>query len=184
MKKIFAFFLFFGLILSACEKDEDSINYLQYDGDNASSPILPAGTYELAARFPSSITRLYEGQALSSIEFLVYEVPQSLEVIIYGPGANANVPGPVIHQAVLSGVGRDSWNIYELDTPVILGNSELWISVRFTTNADEQTIGCDAGPRDPNGDRMYTASDDMWQTFQDFAVGESINWNIRGVVTP
>ncbi|MBT8219981.1 MAG: hypothetical protein KJP00_09150 [Bacteroidia bacterium] len=184
MKKTLTFLLFFALILCACDKDEDSINYLQYDGDNASSPILPAGTYELAARFPASITRLYDGQALSSIEFLVYEVPLSLEVVIYGPGANADIPGPIIHEALLSGVGRDSWNIYELDTPIILGNSELWISIRFTTNASEQTIGCDAGPRNANGDRMYTQNDNTWQTFLDFAPGESINWNIRGVITP
>jgi hypothetical protein len=184
MKKIFTVTILLGLLFTACQKDEDGINYLQYDGENSSSPVLPAGSYELAARFPASITRLYAGQELSSVEFLVYDAPQILDVIIYGPGASSNEPGPIIHEALLTGIGSNSWNVYELTDPILLDNSELWISIRFTITTTGQTIGCDAGPRDQNGDRMYTAVDNTWQTFQDFAAGESVNWNIRGIVTP
>lgn len=184
MKKILYLLTMMVFILVSCQDDDNSINYLQYDGDNSTSPNLPAGTYELAARFPTSITRLYAEQALSSIEFLVYDVPETLDVVIYGSGPSADIPGPIVHEALLTGIGANSWNVYELDEPIILDNSELWISIRFTTNNSSQTIGCDAGPRNPNGDRMFTANNNTWQTFQDFSNGESINWNIRGVVTP
>ena len=44
-------------------------------------------------------------------------------------------------------------------------------------------LGCDAGPTDGGGDWLFRDSDGEWDSFRQRAGGESINWNIRGIIT-
>ncbi len=45
----------------------------------------------------------------------------------------------------------------------------------------QQSIGCDAGPRKTNGDWLFSGADLSWLTYQE-RTGEGVNWNIRGRV--
>jgi len=63
---------------------------------------------------------------------------------------------------------------------ITIGRSDLWIAVVYTITQSTQVVGCDAGPRDANGD--YLKDNTTWTTFLDFTGSESINWNVRGIV--
>jgi len=177
--------LLFGLmlLLAACGEDERSIeNSLRYDGDNLTAPTLPADTYETAARFPASITNNFVGQQLTQVSYFVAETPLQTNLIIYS-GGTSSAPGQVVYEATLTGtITQNAFNAHVLSTPLDITGEDLWLSIRFRLNRQVQAIGCDAGPGDVNGDWMYLESTNEWTTFNAFSGGESINWNIRGVV--
>jgi len=177
--------LLFGLVLllAACGDDERTVeNVLRYDGDNFNAPLLSPGTYELAARFPANITRDFVGQNLTQVSYYVATNPLQTTLKIYS-GGNSSAPGQVVYEATLTGtITQNSFNAHVLSEPLEITGEDLWLSIRFRINRGLQTIGCDEGPGDVNGDFMYQESTGEWTTFNAFTGGESINWNIRGVV--
>lgn len=184
MKNILACFLLLSLLLStACKDDSRDLEVaLRYDGDNFNAPLLEADLYEAAARFPASVTGNYTGRNLTEVEYYMAGTPQQTILRVYGPGTD-DEPGTILYESALSGdISQNSFNTHVLDTPVAITGEELWISIRFRNNRTLQTIGCDPGPRVPNGDFLYQESDGRWLSFAQ-RTGESINWNIRGVVT-
>lgn len=172
--------LFLSVILfSNCKKDDDISLFLNYDGDNFTSPTLPAGTFELAARFPSSETNGLNGSQLSVVDFFVTAGPQFTRLKIYGEG-DGSTPGDVIFsKEISSDIKVGEWNRIELRDPIILDGQEIWISLRVTLSEQQQSIGCDAGPGHPDGAHVFIDDSETWTTYQAWA-NESINWNIRG----
>ena len=183
MKKINI--LLFGLMLvfAACGDDERTVDgSLRYDGDNVTAPILPPGTYETAARFPANFTNDYVGKNLTQISYYMAETPLQTTLKIYS-GGSSSAPGQVVYEATLTGtITQNAFNAHVLSTPLEITGDDLWVSIRFRLNRGLQSIGCDAGPGDVNGDWMYEESTNEWTSFNEFSGGESINWNIRGVV--
>lgn len=185
MKKLLLFATITLIALSACNRDDGSNisgDLLRLDGANFSSPSLPAGTYEHAVRFNANVTGLYEGDLLTGIQVHFYDLPSSdVEIIVYGPGT-ATTPGPVVYSGIVSGLQPNAINNIEFESGdfITIGRSDLWLSIGYTIQSATQVIGCDAGPRDPNGD--FLLDNIGWTTFQDFTGSESINWNIRGIV--
>ena len=171
------------LLLAACGGDERSLETsLRYDGDNFNAPLLNPDTYETAARFPANITRDYVGQKLTQVSYYMAATPLQTTLKIYS-GGTSSAPGQVVYEATLTGtITNNAFNAHVLSEPLEITGEDLWLSVRFRLNRGLQTIGCDQGPRDDNGDLMYQESTGEWTTFNDFTGGESINWNIRGVV--
>jgi len=164
----------------SCNDDPPVIEDLVYAGDNANSPALPPGIYEFAARFPVSFTDDFTGQSLESVEIDLYEIPSILELRIYGAGSS-EAPGSMLYSDIITGdVVANSRNTVFLSDPIELTDQELWISVRASQSVEQQVMGCDAGPRDPNGDRFFANDGSNWTTFNAFSSPESINWNIIG----
>ena len=187
MKKLTLILLAVLLGFAACKKDEQDAGpggteILRLDGDNASSPVLPAGNYEHAVKFPASLTSLYDGDLLTGVRVYFYFVPSNVEIVVYGPGNSANTPGVELYVGSISGLQGNAFNdiLFEAQDQILIGRSDLWLSIYYTTQGGTQVIGCDAGPRDPNGD--YLKDGATWTTFQDYTQTESINWNIRGIV--
>ena len=183
MKKINILLFGLMLLLAACGGDERSLETsLRYDGDNFNAPLLPPDTYETAARFPANITSDYIGQTLTQVSYFMVASPLQTTLKIYS-GGTSSVPGQVVYEATLTGmITQNAFNAHVLSTPLEITGDDLWLSIRFRLNRGLQTIGCDQGPRDNNGDLMYQESTGTWTNFNDFTDGESINWNIRGVV--
>lgn len=171
------------LALSACQKEDESpvSSGLSYDGPNASGPLLLAGNFEAAARFPASETSAFQGQRLREVTWFMGVLPASCKVRVYGPG-NGNEPGSLLYSAdVTDRVQVPAWNTHELRDPIPIDGQELWISIAFTHPATQQSIGCDAGPNVPDGDWLFSSNDNQWRTYIQ-RTGESVNWNIRGIV--
>lgn len=183
MKKINILLFGLMLLLAACGDDERTVDgSLRYDGDNVTAPTLPPDTYEAAARFPANFTNDYVGKNLTQISYYMAEKPLQTSLKIYS-GGSSSAPGQVVYEATLTGtITQNAFNAHVLSTPLEITGEALWVSIRFRLNRGLQSIGCDAGPGDVNGDWMYQESTNEWTSFNEFSGGESINWNIRGVV--
>jgi len=171
---------FIALIFSSCGPDEEFI--LSYDAANNDAPLLQAGTYLGAARFPASVFADRTGETLEAVEFYLKDVPTSAEVVIFS-GGTANAPGAEIYSSsVTLSASGNSWNFHTISQDITLGTEDLWLGIRFSQDGDAQVLGCDLGPANENGDRFQNLSGD-WETLRNFSAGTvDINWNIKGVV--
>lgn len=179
------YFLFAIAILSltlSCQKDESAApsgnNVLHYDGDNFSGPLLVAGTHELAVRFPAAELAAHKGKRIAAISYFAGNKPADCKVRIYGQGS-ATQPGPSLYQAtVTNALTTPAWNTHNPGTNLTIGEEDLWVAVQVQHAAEQQSIGCDAGPRKNDGDWLFLSTDGDWKTFEE-RTGQSVNWNIR-----
>ena len=183
MKKLWILVFVPLLAISACKKDDEPDNLLNYDGPNFTGPILAAGDYEAAARFTPAQTGRFEGRRLEEVTWFMGVRPASCKVHIYGPGS-ANSPGALLYSAEIQvdNIQVPAWNTHRLSPTLPIDGEDLWISIAFTHTQEQQSIGCDAGPNRPNGDWLFDSNDGQWETFLQRTTTENINWNIRGVV--
>ncbi|RMG84509.1 MAG: hypothetical protein D6714_07770, partial [Bacteroidetes bacterium] len=170
------------LVVAACKKDNDprlSADTLNYDGDNFAAPLLPAGSYEAAARFTFNKLERFIGREIYEVNMFIQEIPTNVELRIYGEGTDTS-PGALLYTQNWNGLNANSWNDLTLTTPLEITGEELWLSVRFDLPGDMRTVGCDPGPANPNGDWTLDYSFGTWETLRDFSLGEvDINWNLR-----
>ncbi len=184
--KISHLLFFFGILFfAACKKDDNpdtsGVTTLKYDNDNASGPLLGAGEHELAVRFPASTLADLVGKKLTAVQVFVGELPQACIIKIYKQG-NSSSPGALMLQSdVLSSLEFPQWNKVKITPGIEITGDDLWVSVYVELASQQQSIGCDAGPRKTNGDWLFSGSDQDWLTYQE-RTGESINWNIRAIV--
>jgi len=171
-----------SIIFSACGGDENE-NLLHYDGDNATAPFFIDGQYITAARFQANLMNIYAGRQMDQVQLYIFEIPDFAELILFSGDGNSIPNNIITQQDIRAQLQRNSWNTINLSNPYTIDGQELWIALDFRVTGQEMIIGCDAGPRNPNGDRLFTDNDN-WTTFNAFTGTESINWNIRGVLSP
>jgi len=177
-KSIFFTCTLIAILFSSCGSDDPF--ELSYDDANNDAPLLQAGTYLGAARFPASSFADNVGETLESIEYYLKDVPTSGEVVVF-TGGTSTAPGSEIYAAsvTLSSNGN-AWNTHTLSQAITLGTEDLWLGFRFTQDGDAQVLGCDLGPANENGDKFQNISGD-WETLRSFSAGTvDINWNIKG----
>lgn len=184
MKNVFSFLLFIGVIsLAACNDDDSAApnNLLLYDNGNVSGPLLDAGEHELAVRFPASTMSEHVGKKLTEMQVFVGNLPQSCYIRVYGEG-DATTPGALKYNGnVINSLSVGEWNKFNLAPAIEITGEDLWLSVNVVHAQQQQSIGCDAGPRRTNGDWLFSSSDQLWRTYQE-RTAEAVNWNIRGKV--
>lgn len=181
--KYFQFFLIaFSLFaITSCGSDGEEV--LNYDGANFSAPEIIEGNHEAAARFSSAVTSSLEGRQITSVDFFIQDLPDDCEVRIYEGGTPLE-PGDLIYaEDAFTGLRSNSWNTHTLITPFTIGTEDIWVSIFFRHDSPKQSIGCDSGPADSNGDLLWGTIDYEWRTFRDRTSGQTdINWNIRAIV--
>ena len=185
MKNLFLLLLLGALTFSACEKDDDPVvpdNVLHYDGPNQTGPLLEAGYHEAAVRFTSAELLPFQGKQLTDVEFFMGIAPAEAGLKIYAAGSDGN-PGNLLYSAdLMPDLKTGEWSKHTLSTPIDIPADELWLSIGLTHDAEQQSIGCDAGPNKTNGDWLFSTSDNTWETYIN-RTSESVNWNIRGVTS-
>lgn len=182
--RVFSFLLLACVLATSCGDDLPTFdNKLQLDGENATAPVFNAGSYENAAYYSASIMEDKVDRRLREVEFYLYNMPTSMEIIVYGEGSVTR-PGDVLYSGTMtSNLRENRWNTHVLSEPLTLDGNPIWISVKFGSDIAQQIIGCDAGPRVNGGDHFFNVLEGGWTTYQ-AASGESINWNIRGELIP
>lgn len=179
----FALLGFVVLMASGCD-DDDGIQetLLQHDGANLTGPILGDGLHELSARFSAADVAPFVGRKIESIRFFLGQIPAGTEVVIYGPGVN-DTPGPERYATdITNRITTTGWIEHRLTEDIELTEEEIWITIAVLHDAAQQSVGCDAGPAQAGGDFIFRATDPSWTTFR-AATGESVNWNIRAVLS-
>jgi hypothetical protein len=189
MKQLF-FFLsisLFAITFSSCNDDDDDTNVnnaeFGYDLGPNTAPFFGIGVHEAAARFNSTVTSPFVGQKLDRVEFYLVNTPSNTKVVIYDEGT-ATQPGPQLYSAdVTVDVNANSWNIHTISQDIDITGRDLWIAIEFTHPDERNTIGCDVGPANVNGDLVLEGSELNWMTYRNFTDNVvDINWNIRGYV--
>ena len=171
----------------ACNNDDNNggpigEDSLGYDGDNVTAPNLPPGTYEAAAFFPASEVTPFSGRAIESIEVFIGDRPDNCVINVYADSGSGR-PGSIISGFNATDfINQRNWNRFVLSDPIALSGEAIWIGVQFSHSDLQQTMGCDAGPAQGNGDWLFDSSDSQWESFRQRS-GESINWNIRAYIS-
>ncbi|MAT53777.1 MAG: hypothetical protein CMN32_04805 [Saprospirales bacterium] len=183
--KYFFFAIAMLTLTLSCQKDESPAptgnNVLHYDGDNFSGPLLAPGIHELAVRFPAADLAAHKGKRIQAVSFFAGNNPADCKVRIYGQGT-ATQPGSSLYQAtVTNDLNTPAWNTHTIGPDLTIGDEDLWVSVQVQHPAEQQSIGCDAGPRKNDGDWLFLSTDGDWKTFEE-RTGQSVNWNIRLVL--
>ncbi len=169
-----------AILFSSCGADDPFL--LSYDAANNDAPLLQAGTYLGAVRFPASSFSDHTGETLEAIDYYLKDVPTSGEIVVF-TGGTSSVPGTEVYTAnVTLSANGNRWNTHTLSQTITLGTEDLWLGFRFSQDGDAQVLGCDVGPANENGDKFQNFSGD-WETLRSFSAGTvDINWNIKGVV--
>ena len=183
MKLAHLFFLLALLSLTACGDDDSGSGdpyILSYENGPDNAPALGPGTHVLLARFPSDYLQNNIGKKLNEIELYVDLGAVAYNALVLGPNS-ATAPGTELARIDFTNRVNDrKWYIIDLNDPIEITGEDIWIGVEVVHNQSAQTVGCDAGPRNPNGDWIWSSDSNVWQTFNARSGGEQVNWNIIG----
>ena len=185
--RLFPLFLFVLSVITfvACEEDEPigpDLSILRLDQENASGPVRAAGTHRFAVRFTESRLTEYDGLNLTGIRIFVGRAPMRLELSVHEGGEL--IPAGVGERRVVASTPVSSGGFfdYTLDSPLqIDASTSLWLVAEVELAEDQQSIGCDANGSGVAGGDFLFSPGTGWGTFED-ETGESVNWNIRGLV--
>ena len=186
LRLLFPLFLFVFAIGSfvACEEDDpltQESEILRLDGDNVTGPVRSAGTHRFAVRFSESRLAAFDGKNLTCVRLYVGLAPLSLEISAHEGGDI--FPAGTGERRIRAGAVVQSGGFFDYtftDPLPIDVNQALWLVAEVELAADQNSIGCDGGPTVAGGDFIFSQAAG-WGTFSD-ETGESVNWNIRGIV--
>lgn len=189
MKATYIFFLLgLATLTLSCTSDDDDnnfvdeptfrANFLYYDSGNITGPLLEPGTYELAISFTADDLEPHVGKTIEEVRFFVGpQFPKSCKVKIYTGGSST--PSTLLYEAnVTNALESTTFNVHEVAQPITISTQPIWISVEVEHDINQQSIGCDDGPRKTGGDWLLQSQDNQWRSYAD-RTNESINWNIR-----
>ena len=181
------------LLVIACSKDNnlDPISgdgALHYDRENQSAPAIARGLSYAAVRFPpNEITSASaQGKQLTSVDFYVSDRPTQIRVLLFNwNDQTPNEPGTVLYEQILQrgAIDGNAWNRHNLGSTVSIPTEGFWIACEVDAgDQDLRVIGCDPGPRHPEGDVYGVFGDNLpgWTSLYDFSSqAVNVNWNIR-----
>jgi hypothetical protein len=135
-----------------------------------------ATAVENAVLLTPSLMEEYIGTELTAIEFYIDDTALDFEIKVWAQGATT-VPGPgeeIYASAFTPTIG--AWSTAELDEPIILDGTPIWIGVAYFQPAGLFTMGCDIGPQVPGVNFRKTGP--AWAE-----LSLDYNYNVRGIVT-
>jgi hypothetical protein len=187
MKPYSLFLLLLALLCwTGCDdEDANTLTTLNYDGPNFTAPQLQAGKTTFAAYFPPGRTEVYDGRDLERVSFYVSAIPQSTRVVIYEEGADDFNPGDIVYQRDISArVNQTGWYEDRLPTPIPITGQGLWLTVEVEVGSDNPfALGCDAGNNyNSNGDLIRAGNTLEFTNYRNLTP-ETVNWNIRGIIS-
>ena len=141
------------------------------------------GSVIIAARFADTLTTLYSGYYLAHIEFAISNLPSSIILKVFDEGTNSSA-GPLIYsQDVSSLIEASSWNIIDVNPPILITGDDIWIGYEVTMTSTQFVIGFDDGPVHPDGDWLFDPSNPSLGWYHLSQFGFDNNWVIRGYLT-
>ncbi len=157
----------------------DRSTTLRYDnGVNFNSiGLTSGGTFEYAARFPATMVTPLAGQSITHVLTYIGD-PGTFNLKIYGAGTTTT-PGSLLYTQSFTAI-TDAWKTIDLTTPVVVGTTDIWVSIEVTHAAGVFPAGTDAGPAVVDGDWIYNGG--VWSRLSVIAPTLNYNWNLAAVV--
>jgi hypothetical protein len=157
----------------------ESVVVLQWDdGVNFNTiGLTSGGTFQVAARFPASVTGPYTGYNLTQMEIYIGDIPTNCTLKIYDQGTSVTPGTLLLSQDVTSSLVSASWNILTLSSPVPITGSDIWVGYEVTHAAGMYPAGTDDGPAVVDGDWIYNGG--VWSRLSVIAPTLNYNWNIH-----
>jgi hypothetical protein len=192
-KSLFFFslsFLFFAVLIQAQDfsvklgeipvqapERLESVVILKWDdGVNFNSVGLTSGgTFEVAARFPASLTGPYAGYNMTQMEIYINDLPSNCTLKIYDQGTSTSPGALLLSQDVTSSLVGVNWNLLTLSSPIAITGNDIWVGYEVTHTAATFPAGTDDGPAVVDGDWIYFNG--TWQRLS--LLGLNYNWNIH-----
>ena len=154
---------------------------LNYDGPNEGRSIglNSPNEWEVAARFPNSMTLPYAGMELKQVAIYIAHTDNcSFKLRVYGEGTDY-APGALLHEQVINAPFPD-WYTITLTDPITITGEDLWVGYWINqTLASIYPAGCDEGPAHPEGDYIKVGAG--WGHLSDNP-SLNYNWNIRAIL--
>jgi hypothetical protein len=176
-----------------CGNDDDDTGpsataTLNYDGDNVTAPQLPPGRNRFAAYFPPVETAPFVGRSLEGVTFYMSDIPLSTRVTVYQVAPGILDPGatPVYTRDITNRVTTIGWTEDRIIPAIpIEADRAIWLVVEVELdNGEPFSVGCDAGRNyTSDGDLLSLSTNPSWQSFGTINPGETVNWNIRGIIS-
>lgn len=133
------------VVKSVVPETTDAEFVLKYDFGQSSAIGMP-GYQETsyATYYPGEMLKHIQGMTIESVDVYIYDPATTQKVIIYGEGTQKTC-GKVLAEQEFTPTAYQ-WNTIKLNNPVTIGNSDLWISVKFEGISDNTyPIGTDRG---------------------------------------
>lgn len=136
--------------------------------------------FDAAVRFTTTDLQAYNGHYLTKVTAFIADADCQVYLRVW-QGGNQNYAGPLVYEQELINPEADSWNIVELQEPVLIdATQELWFGYRIINPAGVYPAGTDNGPAVPFKGDMLLYGPDWVSMYNQF--GWNINWNIQGFV--
>ncbi|MDD2636162.1 MAG: hypothetical protein PHW82_11785 [Bacteroidales bacterium] len=135
----------------------------------------------VATRFAPEIVRPFMGQEVTSVEIGINHLPLNSEVTVYvwEKGGFITPGAATILSQKTQTVTMGSWNIIDLDSPILLDGEEIWIGYGFTQPVDSFCSGMDDAANISGAN--YAKFGPVWAEFT--GIDNVGNWSIRAHVT-
>ncbi|MCF7921047.1 MAG: T9SS type A sorting domain-containing protein [Candidatus Cloacimonetes bacterium] len=155
-----------------------SEGWIQWDdGVNDNSiGLTDGGTLYAAARFDAADLMPYVGGEITQMEIYISEMPDDMVLHIWEGYLAGN---ELMSQAYVP--TADSWNLINLDTPIVIGSmSEYWIGYEVTNDDTAHSAGTDIGPAVQGKGDFIATSPGAWNELYTYDL--DYNWNIHAYV--
>ena len=131
--------------------------------------------------YPGKMLASISGMTISSVDVYVGDIPtKGTSIVIYGQDKQS-AWGTLLAEKTFTPT-EYSWNHVELDAPVEISNTDLWVGVKMSGfEADKYYIGIDNGPAVEGFGDIINIEGSSWWSMAD--LGLDYNYCIRANVT-
>ena len=140
-----------------------------------------AATFQVAQKFPTAITGMFDGDQLTSVKFFPATEGAIYTVKIWTGTDSALAPAMQEYEQPVLTYTAGAWNEVVLTTPYPIDGSEALYIGYYVSTTTGFPAGCDAGPQIPGLGNVVEWGG-AWQELTDLGPTLTFNWAIQGLV--
>ena len=164
-------------MMKAQAPQSDAEFILKYDnGQNSALGMIGYQETGYATYYPGEMLQHIEGMTIESVDVYIYDPAPVQKVVIYGQGTQ-NTTGEIISEQIFVPTAHE-WNHVQLDKPVTIEKSDLWIGVKCENITEAiYPIGTDRGSAVDGYGGMINVGGNRWWSLPE--LGDNTNLCIR-----
>lgn len=167
--------------VSEPEANKGTEYVLKYDkGQNSLTGISNSSSAVYAEYLPGNMLSGLSGMEISSVDVYVGTPAKQNSIVIYGQKSQNDNGETIVEQPFTA--KENQWNHIVLDTPVKIGDTDLWVGYKTTgLTGNQYCIGIDEGRAVVGFGDMINIDGDKWWSMSD--LGMDFNYCIRANVS-